>query len=128
MIQSKFDDRRAAIRAKRILTIYHRRAAGGGSSSWHLSTTEDMSTLGLAFTTEEGYTAGDILELRVVMSGVLDIFNGYARVVRSEKKWEDCYKVAVKFSDLKAVKSKRSAKTYISGSAKRPARKTAKRK
>ncbi len=120
MIQSKIDERRSAIRAKRILSIYHRPTKKSSASTWHLSTTEDMSLLGLAFTTEQSYTTGEILELRVVMSGVLDIFNGYGTVVRSEKKGGDYYKAAIKFSDLKA---KRSAKTYLSG--KRPAKKTA---
>ena len=105
MIKTTFEERRQAVRAKRILSIkyrLHKSKYKINNRTWHLSTTEDMSAVGLAFTTEEAYQPDDVLELHVVMSGVLDIFNGYGTVVRCEKKeFGVFYKVAVKFSDLK---------------------------
>ncbi len=45
-----------------------------------------MSAVGLSFLSEVSYPVDDVLEMHVVMSGVLDVFKGFARVVRVEKK------------------------------------------
>ncbi len=76
---SNFDERRDSIRAKRIITVRHRlveRNAKKTESMWQLSTTENMSLSGLLFVSALAYHMGDVIELQVVMSGVLDIFNG----------------------------------------------------
>ena len=114
MIKPVFEERRGAVRAKRILSVeyrLHKSKIRNFDKSWHLSMTEDMSTSGLAFMTEHGYRMGDILELHVVMAGILDIFNGYGTVVRCEKKKTGVfYRVAVKFSDLRARRKIRPTK------------------
>lgn len=98
-------ERRQYTRAKRILSIQFRAAKTarkGVKPKWHLSLTHDMSLGGLSFLTDEEYQAGDILELHVVMSGILDIFDGHAKVVRvTKKKTGSYFLVAVRFVDKK---------------------------
>ncbi len=55
---------------------------------------------------------GDIVELQVVMSGVLDIFNGFGKVIRATRNKGGYYQVGVKYVDLKS--RRRSAKTVLS--------------
>ena len=111
-------ERRQAPRAKRVLTIQFRIVRSKAKEferSWHLSTTENMSILGLAFLSDMEAQPGDILEIHVVMSGVLDIFNGYSEVVRLERKKSVPYNlIAVKFLE-NFVLNKRPAKKYVAG-------------
>ncbi len=115
MIENKIiEERRDSVRAKRIITVRHRRVERKGRKTetiWQLSTTENMSLSGLLFNSAFSYQIGDIIELQVVMSGVLDIFNGYGKVIRSSHKKGGCWQVAVKYVDLKT--KKRPAKTLI---------------
>ena len=110
-------ERRIWVRAKRVLSLQFRlvrRQNKEYKDQWHLSTTQDMSLGGLAFYTDIEYRHGDILELHVVMSGILDIFNGQARVVRLEKRKSAAYYlVAVEYMDYK--QKSRKAKTYVHG-------------
>jgi hypothetical protein len=103
MVQQVVQERRSYIRAKRILSIQYRLAKGRRKSaekSWGLSTTQDLSLEGLSFYTDREYCKDDILNVHVVMSGVLDVFRGYGRVVRVErKKTGVCFLAAVKFVD-----------------------------
>lgn len=78
---------------------------------WQLSTTENMSLSGLLFISAIQYHMGDVVELQVVMSGVLDIFNGYGKVMRSTKNKGGYYNIGVKYVDLKI--KKRPAKTLL---------------
>lgn len=102
-------ERRQYVRAKRVLSVEFklqktRRKSADKSS--YLSTTEDMSIGGISFYSDQSYLAGDILDVHVVMSGVLDIFQGPAKVVRCEqRKAGALYLVAVKF--VKPPKSTR---------------------
>ena len=109
-------ERRIWSRAKRVLSLQFRlvnRQNKEYKDQWHLSTTQDMSLGGLAFYTDIEYRQGDILEVHVVMSGVLDIFNGLAKVVRLEKRKSAAYfLVAVEYIDNK--QKSRKAKTYTS--------------
>ena len=110
----KLEERRDSVRAKRIITIRHRLVEHNGKKSesiWQLSTTEDMSLSGLLFISALHYQVGDVLELQVVMSGVLDIFNGYGKVMRSTRNKGGYYQVGVKYVDLKI--KKRPAKTLL---------------
>ena len=109
------EERRDSVRAKRIITVRHRLVEHSGKkaeSMWQLSTTENMSLSGLLFVSALPYHVGDIIELQVVMSGVLDIFNGYAKVMRASRNKGGYYHVGVKYVDLKV--KKRSAKTLLS--------------
>jgi len=95
-------ERRQAVRAKRILSIQFRLVKSKSKklqdTEWHISTTNDMSALGLSFHSEVAYQMGDIVELHMVMSGVIDIYKGFGQVVRVEEcKGEGAYLIAVKF-------------------------------
>ena len=102
--QNSFDERRDSIRAKRIITVRHRLIQHNNKkvdSIWQLATTENMSLSGLLFVSALEYHPGDIIELQVVMSGILDIFNGYGKVIRSTRNKGGYFQVAVKYVDLK---------------------------
>jgi hypothetical protein len=110
MVKQTGRERRQAIRAKRILSIQYRLIKSKGklkifNTPWYLSTTHDMSILGISFLSEVPFQMRDILELHVVMSGVLDIFKGEGEVVRVEQKIPGAfYLIAVKFIDNRRVK------------------------
>ena len=113
--KNNFEERRDSVRAPRIITVRHRLVKHKGrrtESMWQLSTTENMSLSGLLFVSALPYGTGDVVELQVVMSGVLDIFNGYGEVMRTSRNKGGYYHVGVKYVDLKP--QKRSAKTLIS--------------
>lgn len=109
MNKKQFEERRKALRAKRILSIQFRLVKSkykDADRKWHISTTHDMSILGIAFLSEVPYHINDILELQVVMSGVVDIFTGFGQIVRIEKKTKGAYYlIAVKL--LKKLPSKK---------------------
>ncbi|MBF0479780.1 MAG: PilZ domain-containing protein [Candidatus Omnitrophica bacterium] len=87
-------DRRAFNRAKRVLSIEYRLSKGIGRTAekkWHLSTTYDMSVNGVAFFSEFEYQQNDILDLKVTMSGLLEIYRGLGTVVRLSKKKSGIY-------------------------------------
>lgn len=122
-------ERRSAIRAKRVLSIQFRllqTSRKGATTEWHLSTTYDMSLGGIAFYTDQEFRTGDILEVEVVMSGILDIYKGLGRVVRVERKRGAAhYLTAIK---LVSKKESRQAKSYISRTTqKKTARRAARR-
>ena len=114
MVKQSRDERRSYSRAKRVLSIQYRLVKNRYNSreaKWHLSTTHNMSLGGVAFFTDQEYKVNDILEIHVVMSGVLDIFKGLAKVVRIEGKVTGAFFLtAVKFITTPAVK--RPAKKY----------------
>ena len=105
MVKNSTEDRRRAIRAPRILSIRHRLYKRNGKitdSPWYISITENMSVTGILFNSAAPYMVNDIMEMEVVLSGVLDIFKGYARVVRVNKKEAGVvYSIAVTLVDLK---------------------------
>ena len=116
MVKRNSEERRKYIRAKRILSIRHRLSQRAGKMGeddlWHMSLTEDMSAGGILFTTNILYEMGDILEIQIVMSGVLDIFRGYGRVIRVEKKPRGAfYHIGVEYTDLKP--RRRKAKSFL---------------
>ena len=109
-----YDERRDSIRAKRIITVRHRLVQHkekklDSDSLWQLSMTENMSLSGALFASAVSYSIDDIIELQVVMSGVLEIFNGYAKVMRVVKQKGGHYNVGVKYVELKI--KKRAAKS-----------------
>ena len=113
--QQMLEERRDSIRAKRIITVRHRLVKQKGrkvDSMWQLATTENMSLSGLLFVSATTYHPDDIIELQVVMSGVLDIFNGYGKVVRVSRNKGGYYHIGVKYVDLKP--KSRSAKSILS--------------
>ncbi len=89
MVKQATSDRRQTIRAKHILSIKYRLAQTSRKivdKSWHLSLTDNMSAGGLAFVSEQEFKKDEILQVEVVMSGILDIFKGYGKVVYASKK------------------------------------------
>ncbi len=110
----QIEERRDSVRAQRIITVRHRLYKHKNrrlDSIWQLATTENMSVSGLLFTSVLPYQVGDLIELQVVMSGVLDIFNGFGRVVRTIRNKAGYWKVGVKYVDLKT--RRRPAKTVL---------------
>jgi hypothetical protein len=114
MIKTNVQERRDSVRIKRIVTVRHRlhkRDNKKREDIWQLATTEDMSYSGLLFNSVFPYETEDIVELQVVMSGVLYLFNGYGRVVRVLKNNKEYFQIAVKYVDLKS--RHRDAKSLI---------------
>ncbi len=112
--QTFFKERRDSVRVKRIVTVRHRLIKRNNhkvNSIWQLAATQNMSLSGLLFLSALAYHPGDIIELRVVMSGVLDIFNGFGKVVRVFRNKVGYYQVGVKYVDLKS--KRRPAKTVL---------------
>ncbi len=113
------DERRQSSRAKRILSIQYRLAKGQSSKDrdvrWHLSTTHDMSAMGLSFLSDVPYQIDDVLELQVVMSGILDIFKGHARVMRIEKKETGVYfLIGLEFVEDRPVRQRTAKSEEVS--------------
>jgi hypothetical protein len=109
------EERRDSVRANRIITVRHRlirHKSRKTESIWQVATTENMSLGGLLFTSALPYKNGDIIELQVVMSAVLDIFNGYGKVLRVIRNKGGYHQVAVKYVDLKM--KRRPAKSIMS--------------
>ena len=116
--QTSVEERRDSVRVRRVTAVHHRLIKRNNrkvNSAWQLATTEDMSLSGLLFVSALVYQPGDIIELRVVMAGILDIFNGFGKVVRVFRN-KGYYQVGVKYVDLKA--KSRSAKTVLAPAAK----------
>lgn len=107
-------EKRAYVRAKRVLSIQfriHKTRRKNIDKTWQLSTTSDMSYGGVCFFTDQEYQIDDILELKIVMSGILDIFTGYGKVIRSKRNDAGAYySLGVKFLDKNY--EKRMAKRY----------------
>lgn len=106
-------ERRCAPRANRVVAISHRlikRNAQKLDSSWSLSTTQNMSLTGMLFLSDKPYKIGDIVEVSVVISGVIDIVKGSAQVVRVVENGHTSFDIAVKFIEEK--QKARSAKSH----------------
>jgi len=125
MVKKLTTERRKHLRAKRVLSIQYRinkSKTKKPDKAWSLSTTEDMSLGGLSFYTDRELRVGDILETKVVMSGILDIFSGYAKVVRVERKREAAhFLIGVKF--VNKTSKFRSAKQHSPRTKKRSSKK-----
>lgn len=115
MVKQSDKERRNFVRAKRVLSVQFRifkSPRKNLNNAWQLSMTEDMSLGGISFYSDQELKPGEIIELHVVMSGLLDIFRGYAEVVRVDKKKNAAfYFIAVKFIEVKS--KSRAAKSYI---------------
>ena len=119
MHKQNFNERRDGVRVKRIVTVRHRlhkRDNKTREDIWQLATTQDMSYSGLLFMSVLPYKINDTVELQVVMSGVLYLFNGYGRVIRVSGNDKDSYQIAVKYVDLKS--RHRDAKSLIAANRK----------
>lgn len=112
MVQSN-KERRQWTRAKRVLSVeyYPDKAVSKKYPPIpQVSLTHDMGIGGLTLYTDQEYRVGEILHIKVVMAGLLDIFSGRAQVVRINKKPNAAhYFIAVKFLH---TTPKRSAKRH----------------
>ncbi|MDE1921227.1 MAG: PilZ domain-containing protein [Candidatus Omnitrophica bacterium] len=111
---TSYEDRRDSVRARRIITVRHRLVKHNNrkiDSIWQLATTENMSLSGLLFVSALPYHPDDVIELNIIMSGVIDIFNGFGKVVRVIRNKGGYHKVAVRYVDLKA--RRRPAKSIL---------------
>jgi hypothetical protein len=107
------DERRQTVRADRVFAIKHclvRRNARSAPGLCALSTTRNMSATGLLFLSETFYKVGDIIHVNVVVSGIVDVVNGNARVVRVVENGSTSFDVAVHF--IQDVPPKRAVKSY----------------
>lgn len=115
MVKQVNKERRQFIRAKRVLSIQfslHKSNRKNVDKTAHLSTTHDMSVGGLTFYTDQEFKTGDVLNVHVMMSGMLDIFKGKGRVKRVERRRNAAhYLVAIQFLDNPP--QKRSAKRHV---------------
>jgi c-di-GMP-binding flagellar brake protein YcgR len=111
MMKTSGRERRIHLRAKRVLSIEFRLSSPkrkNADTTWHLSTTQDMSLGGIAFFSDVEFRVADILEVRVVMSGILDVFKGLVKIVRVEQRSaHSYYLVAVKFVNVKSRSARR---------------------
>ncbi len=110
----KTQERRGAIRADRVVAIRHRlhqSVLKKTEESWSLSTTHNMSLTGLLFSSEIPYAVGDILELSVTLSVLVDIFQGFGEVTRVDQKAGRAYEVGVRFVRMKPPT--RNAKSHL---------------
>lgn len=114
MPKKEIDERRQWTRAKRIMSIQFRSVEKGkepDDNSWKLSTTQDMSVGGLSFYTDKELHIGDTIQLLVVMSGVLEIYNGFAKVVHvHRKKTGSHFLIGIEL--IQKPLKKRSAKSF----------------
>ncbi|MCA9406846.1 MAG: PilZ domain-containing protein [Candidatus Omnitrophica bacterium] len=129
MVKKKIEERRHTERAKHVLSIQYRLNTSKRKStdkSWHLSTTQDMSAGGLSFLTDQDFITGDILDVKVVMSGVLDIYKGKGEIVRVMKKRTGANSL-IGIQYLMDNGQKRAAKRYAPFTTKKASRRSAKR-
>lgn len=87
--QKTGQERRYCPRAKRIMSIEYRLVKTNRTAAdknWHLSITQDMSCNGLTFYSEQELKKDEQLEVQIIMSGILEIYKGKAKVIRSERK------------------------------------------
>ncbi len=117
MVKSLIKERRGYPRATRILSIEYRLYKSKRRHTdpqWHLSTTEDISPESLSFYSDYEYHEGDILDVRVVMSGLLEVFKGQGEVVRVEqKRLGACFFIALRFASrsTRGAPAERSKRT-----------------
>lgn len=111
--ETPVNERRLSARASRVVAIEHRllfRNTKKAETSWSLSTTRNMSFTGLLFLSSVPYKIGDLVDVSVVISGVIDIVKGPAEVVRVIENGDTSFDIAVRFL-LEKTKS-RSAKKH----------------
>lgn len=109
-------ERRGAVRAERVVAIRHRlhqSALRRTEESWSLTTTKNMSLTGLLFSSEIPYAVGDILEVSVTLSVLVDIFQGFGEVVRVDQKAGRAYDIAVRFVQVATASRTRNAKSHL---------------
>jgi hypothetical protein len=107
-------ERRIGERVNRVVAVRHRlirRVGRKSPSDWSLSTTKNMSHSGLLFMSAVPYRKGDVLELQVVMSGLIDIYNGQAIVVRVVEIGSASFDIAVKYVSRRA--KTRKARSHL---------------
>ncbi len=112
--KTDFKEKRRHARARHVVTIYHRlhRKAEASASllDWNLSLTENISAGGVLFDSAVRYAPGNILDLRIVMSGALDIYSGLGKVVRiEEKRVVNSYKTAIYFAKVKGAPRRKTS-------------------
>ena len=105
MVRAKIPERRKFPRTKHVLCIYHRlykRKGKLAQSHWNSSITENMSLGGVLFASNVHYQLNDLLQLKVFMSGALNVFEGYGKVVRIDhRRVISIYKTAICFAPPK---------------------------
>ncbi len=92
-------ERRRYPRIERILSIQYRlkksKQKNADKTTWYNSNTHDMSVEGVSFVAPRPFFPGDILELQVVMSGVLNVVSAEGKIVRIEDKKRGKYLIGI---------------------------------
>ena len=87
-------DKRLHPRAERVLSLEFRLISDQESRrdhSWRLSMTTDVSRGGVAFYTDANLKNQDVIEMKIIMSGMIEIYSGFAKVVRVDKRESAAY-------------------------------------
>ncbi len=102
MVKPLLKERRLCLRTQRILSIEYRLKRGqlkNADRSWHLSTTHEICLGGVSFYSDYEYHTGDVLEIHVAMSGMINVFRGFGKIVHVQhKQMAASYLVAVQFT------------------------------
>jgi hypothetical protein len=107
-------ERRNGERVSRVVAVRHRlikRLGRKSPTEWSLSTTKNMSHSGFLFLSTIAYRKGDVLELQVVMSGLIDVYRGQAQVVRVTEVGSSLFDVGVR--NLLPKAPPRKAKSHL---------------
>ena len=89
MVKTETRERRKFERAERVLSIEFRlvsQAKSRRDHSWRVAMTSDISRGGVSFYTDARLKEGDRIEMKIVMSGMIEIYSGHAKVTRTEKR------------------------------------------
>jgi len=105
MVRSILQERRRSQRSSRIVSVRHRlykRSQKTFKSEWFLTASDNISLTGLHFCSAFEYKADDLIELQISMSGTWDIFRGFGKVVRVNRKENAAfYCLAIDYKDVK---------------------------
>ena len=88
MVKTATRERRKFERAERVLSIEFRLVSQAKSRdhAWRVAMTSDISRGGVSFYTDARLKKGDTIEMKIVMSGMIEIYSGHAQVIRAEKR------------------------------------------
>lgn len=110
-------ENRKSIRAERSFDIRHRlskQAFKRTIEPWLMSKTKDISSSGASFVSPVSYQRDDVLEIEITTAGVIEVYKGFAKVVRVQEQWGS-FHIAVMFitQDETKKKKRRNAKTHL---------------
>jgi len=92
-------ERRQHERIKEAFTIHHRLA--GKNETWHISAIENVGAGGLLFNSPREYSEEDVLEIKIELRGLMEIFICRAIVRRVDEAGRaGIFSMAIEFTGL----------------------------